>query len=116
MTLVNAKYEVESYNYPGFCFRRQSDTNLQISSRINQVSAMINFTYGNYQTFSIKRADQKLYYSTDNGDYIYIHDYRNMALYFDTPVTVGASHDANGNPFRYFVGTIKNLKIKMSDS
>ena len=114
MTLVNAKYEAESYNYPGFCFRRQSDTTLQISSRVNQAVALVNFNYGVNTTFSIKRSDQKLYYSLDGGNYVYIHDYRNMPLYFDTPLTIGASHDENGNPFRYFVGTISNFKVKMS--
>ena len=37
-----------------------------------------------------------------------------MPLCFDTSVTIGASPIENGNPFRYFTGTIRNLKVKMS--
>ncbi|MBQ3407738.1 MAG: InlB B-repeat-containing protein [Clostridia bacterium] len=119
-TIMNAKYENGDKNYPGFAFRRYRDTsNYEISSRAGNVrkDATDGFIWrwGSISKVVISRIGGTLYISIDGQEKIEIQDYSVIDFRFYTPVTFGASHDKDGNPIRYFDGTIKNMYIKLQN-
>lgn len=70
----------------------------------------------NVKNIRIIRIDDVLYYSLDGGRFTKINNYTtNSERTFNVPVTFGASMDRNGNPFRYFKGTLSNMVVKFLD-
>ena len=67
----------------------------------------------NVKNIRIMRINDLLYYSLDGGQAIKINNYTtDSEKTFNVPVTFGASMDGNGNPFRYFKGTLSNMSVK----
>lgn len=71
--------------------------------------------FTNVQKFKIYRLDNVLYYSLNDCPMILFQDLSDMTLRFDTAVTFGASTKPNGEPYRFFKGTLKNMYIKLED-
>ena len=113
-TFVNSKYENESAGYPGFVFRR-AGTGLEFTCRVGDDKKTQNLKYPAVQKVKIYRINNVLYYSTNDGEKIKFQDLDNISLRFSTPVTFGASTQANGDEFRILNGTLKNLYIKLED-
>lgn len=63
------------------------------------------------QKFKIMRKDGSIFIKINNRAEERILSITDYSRLFDTPVTIGAGLDANGNPFRYFKGTISNIQI-----
>ena len=76
-----------------------------------------NYQKINVDKVSIKRVNNIVYISFNNGFDTRLLDVSSMLSNpFDIPVTFGSSIDANGNPFRYFTGTLSNMNIKLSQT
>jgi len=65
------------------------------------------------------RIDNILYYNIDsktNGNFVKMLDFTGFNLYFDVPVTFGASITRpGGTPWRYFIGKLSNMKVEFID-
>lgn len=118
-TLINC---MDEYNteYPGFAFRINAEINkfemVANNKGNNQVQFEHEYEYSKIKKVKIKRINKKLYYSYNDGDYYEIQNYTNFTQYFNVPLTFGASLDENGNPYRYFNGTLSNIKVKLLDN
>lgn len=116
-TLMNSKNESDTTNYPGFVFRYGSgkyDLSANVTSETDKKIRIDNIasTAANVQ---FTRIDGILYYSLDYEDFTELLDMSDFNLYFDIPVTFGASMDANGDIFRYFIGTMSNMVVRFMD-
>ena len=56
-----------------------------------------------------------MYVSINDGEQKKVYDYSNFSNYFDVPITIGASLDKNGNPFRFFKGVLSDIVIKVDE-
>ena len=117
-TLMNAKYEGNN-NYPGFTFRRSgSALSYNISANVNssnKKSGENMSSFSELKKVKFLRIDKKLYYSFNDNDFIFWLDYKNFKLYFETPVTFGASLNGSGTPQRYFKGILSNMLVEFID-
>lgn len=120
-TFVNAKYEYQSWNYPGIVFRKTSgNSTFEIGCRATRSGngALVKFNPNNTKKFIISRENNILYIESfdNNGNSTKqkVQDLNVLKDRFDTPVTFGASLDQNGNTFRWVKGKMKNLKIKVA--
>ncbi|MBR2744830.1 MAG: InlB B-repeat-containing protein [Clostridia bacterium] len=120
-TIVNGKYENESYNYPGFAFRRYRSESAfyEFTSRAKNEkkdgNSGLKWEYGSISKVVISRIGGIIYLSIDGQEKIEIQDYRVIPIRYSTPITFGASHTADGDPMRYFNGTIKDMYIKLEN-
>lgn len=102
--------------YPGFLFR------IGNSSRITEYELTANSiagkgkAYYNYRSdvekIEICRINRILYARINDGKYEQMQDYNAYTNYFDVPLTIGASLNSAGKPFRYFIGTLSNIEVK----
>ncbi len=115
-TLINSKLENESLGYPGFVFRT-SNTNFELTSAAVPGGTRFAITKSISSVTSIKiiRKDMILYYSFNGGSLIQAQNLSTFNTPFDLTTFIGASVDSNGNPFRYFKGTISDFYIKLGD-
>ncbi len=72
--------------------------------------------YDEGQTYVIKRENGKLYYSVNGGQtFTLFNDFSSFTKYFNVTGTFGAEYDANGDPYRYFIGKLSNMTVELSD-
>ena len=67
------------------------------------------------QKVTIKRENGIIYYSYDDGPFIYINDLSSFDQYFDISATFGAGINSSKQPYRYFKGTLSDLSVQLSD-
>ncbi len=117
-TLFNSLDEVNT-DFPGVLFRVTADTeNYEVlgNNKINNLEQVNNlFEFSDITKVKILRINNITYFSVNDGDYYELQDYTVFNEYFDIPATFGASLDSNGEPWRYFKGTLKDMKIKYLD-
>ena len=119
-TLFNAKYENSSMYYPGFTLRTLSNNGdtLQLTGRYGKDNTDADKANINISGTSIKgkevkivRVDGMVSYSIDGGEMIPFQNYKNFSRYFNQTAVFGASMQTNGNPQRYYDGTIKDIRV-----
>ncbi len=115
-TLVNSKLENESYGYPGFAYR-VSGNNFELTSSVapNVPRASVLKPSASITKVKIVRKDMVLYYSINDEGFIQVQNLSQFNHPFDVTTTFGASIDGNGDPFRYFIGTLSNIYIKLGE-
>ena len=109
-TLFNAMQEKNPY--PGFVMRAMTNTsNLEFNSpKIkNRTGININTT----QKIILKRYNDVYYIKINDNDMERLGSYSGGT--FDVPLTIGASLDGSGNPWRYFKGTMSNVNVELTD-
>ena len=117
-TLINAKLENESRGYPGFLFRCSSNNcpSFDISANTDSTnSRRINGIPRSLEKVTFVRLNKMLYYAIDDNELTEVLNFNGFSNYFNVPLTIGASLDSNGAPFRYFVGTISDFKALYLD-
>ena len=119
-TLFNAKYENSSMYYPGFTIRTVSTDGeaMEITGRLGKDNTNADKANNSIVTADIKNKEVKIVrvggmvsYSIDGGEMIPFQDYKNFNRYFEQTAVFGASMQTNGNPQRYYDGTIKNIRV-----
>ena len=112
-TLLNLKNE-RITSYPGFVYRlyQQRDNTIKLEGKGGTGSGASN-KIPNVQKVKISRKNSKIYISINDGNDKLAFDYSGFSNYFDVPVTIGASLDSNGEPFRFFKGTLSNIVVKI---
>ena len=76
----------------------------------------LQYQFDEVSEVKIYRIDSFIYISINGGTLTQLRDYSNFNAYFDIPAFFGASLDSSGNPFRYYRGTLSNMKIKMLEN
>ena len=101
--------------WPGFTFRYEDSNtgNLEMFTVANgNGRSNSNFLGTSIKKVKIQRINNILYYQYDDGEIEEYFDFTGMTTTFDVPLTIGASLDGNGDPFRYFKGTLSNITFK----
>lgn len=114
-TLFNSLDEANP-DYPGVLFRVTNNLlNYEVlgNNKINGYSQVLRlYRFTDVNKVKMLRINGKTYYNINDGDYYELQDFTIFNEYFDIPATFGASLDSNGEPWRYFDGTLKDMKIK----
>lgn len=112
-TLINAMDESGS-PWPGFTFRYEyNGSSLEMFTVANGNGNSNKAFYGtSVKKIVVQRIDNVLYYQFDDGEVETFFDFTGMTTTFDAPLTIGASLDGSGTPFRYFKGTLSNMTVK----
>ena len=119
-TLFNAKYENSSMYYPGFTIRTVNTDGgaMEITGRLGKDNTNADKANNSIVTADIKNKEVKIVrvggmvsYSIDGGEMIPFQNYKNFSRYFEQTAVFGASMQTNGNPQRYYDGTIKDIRV-----
>ena len=114
-TLVNSLYE-DHLTYPGFVYRSyvyNEDKRQELHANANSNFYDQKFDISTTKKVTIVRIDGILYFGVNDNSLVQVQDFTNFDVYFDIPVTFGASMDAQKVPFRYFTGALSNMQIKL---
>lgn len=107
-SILNAMLEIAPY--PGFVFRHEKNiTKLELNFPSTSTR---NFNITDVQSVYIKRYNDVYYLQINEGNVINLGKLKNLTT-FDIPVTFGASLNGNGEPWRFFKGTLKNLRVNL---
>jgi len=108
--IINSMREVSPY--PGFVFRhRNNETEVEFNSP--SISNKI-YSLSNTNSVYIKRYND-VYYIQINGENLVNLGKSKNSTTFDVPVTIGASLDGSGNPWRFFKGKLSNVYVKVTE-
>ena len=112
---INAKYELESANWPGFVVRRKGETNeIEITSRTAGNSVSKSRAASRVTSVRVARINQKLYYSFNGEDLALLQDLSSLTYRFDTTLTIGAAINVStGTPFRHIKATLSNIIVEL---
>lgn len=102
--------------WPGIVYRIWSSTQDQLAANNPSLKVDKKYNFSSVQKVTLKRICGILYLQFNDGANTQIMDLSSINTPFEVPVTFGASLDANKNPFRYFTGTLSNLKVILMDS
>lgn len=119
-TFFDSKLENESLVYPGFVFRRNTNK-LELTEKIEGVTAAQSFTYHAGDSFKIVRKNNKIYYSVNNGNLELLQDTSAFSHQFELHSWFGAyameedvnSTGENSTAARYLKATLSNMYIKL---
>ena len=125
-TLVTAKVDNVSENYPGIAIRR-NNSKFELTGRFlagTQPTFTKNLTSTDGTQIKIARMSGKLYYAENDGDWIELYDTSNYDKRFNITTWFGAYSDEtnmtatgeDSNADRYFKGTLSNIYIKLDTS
>lgn len=110
-TIVNAM--LEKSPYPGFVFRFQSDTS-KVEFNSPKISNKSNINASTTNKVVIKRVNDVYFLQLNGGTDQRIGTYSGST--FDETTIIGASIDGNGDPWRFFKGTLDNISIIITDA
>lgn len=114
-TMMSAMDETAT-PWPGVVYRVQSNTEDNLAANASasvKIDKKIN--KNNINKVSLKRRNGILYVSFNDGTEEELLDMSTLTAAFDSPLSFGCSLDGNGNPQRYFTGTLKNMHVKLYD-
>jgi len=121
-TLLAAKYEKESLNYPGFVFRRYNSDKKKVEMAARVTTSGNGFTkqldVSTVQKVKVTRKNGKIYYSINDESLALVCDTQQLTdrgIRFDTPVAFGAALTETNRTMRHAKATLKNISIKLED-
>jgi len=107
--------------YPGFVFRVQNGQYQVTANVTRRDEAKKAFNIADTTQVTIKMLNKKLYVCTNNDENCgaegtHVKDFSG-ATAFDAPLMIGSSKNtATGEPFRYFKGTLDNIRVAIYPS
>ncbi len=117
-TPMSAKNEVGS-PWPGFELRLANDLNYyrsKASKAAGNAKEISNIPVNTTRKVEYLRINNILYYNIDsmtNNKFVKMLDFSGFNLYFDVPVTFGASYTKPGGVAqRFFIGKLANMKVE----
>lgn len=112
-TFMNAKLEVEEYDYPGIVVRKNGN-NIYIGVKDGKGKVdSVNINYKSVQNVRVLRKDNIIYYSINGDKYKKLSDMSNFDHTFDSPVYFGSSSIPNSTIQRNVKATLSNMTIRM---
>lgn len=114
-TLVNAKNETIN-SFPAFVYRlyQSTDGTIKFESKGGTGSGASN-KIKDVKKVKISRINSKMYLSVNDEENKQVYDFTGFTNYFSIPLTIGASLDSKGKPFRFFKGTLSDIVIKVEE-
>ena len=114
-TILNAKNE-RITSYPGFVYRLYQETEnaIKFESKGGKGSGASN-KIKDVNKVRISRIDSKIYLLINDGVEKEVYDFTGFSNYFEVPITIGASLDSKGEPFRFFKGSLSNIVIRVKE-
>lgn len=111
-TLFNAKYEVSPF--PGFVYRIATDKKLEFTAKGGTEINIIKNSANTVNSVIISREGTKIFVRINNGDKIEAYDLTGFKDFHNMPLIIGSSVKSDGQTyFRYFVGKLSNIVIKV---
>ena len=107
--LLNGKDEGRN-TYPGFVYRIYTDGTIRFDSKGGTGTGASN-RQTEVQHVRIYRNNKKMYLCINGGEEKEVYNYTNFTEYHNVPLTIGTALK-NGNPMRYFKGTLSNIVVK----
>lgn len=112
-TLVNTKLEAGAY--PGFVYRiNDKSKSFEFTSKAGTGDGTID-KYESITSVKIYRINRKMYVCINEEIEKEVYSYEGFQSYFSVPLTIGASLDKDGKPFRYFKGTLADIVFKVEE-
>lgn len=115
-TMMNEKYENSSLKWPGIVVRRENESNdnIEITETISNTKASKSMKHSSVTFVRIIRKDGVVYYQTDGTKLTELQDLNDLQEQkFGNTTWFGAAEDENGDPFRFFNGSLKNMYIRL---
>lgn len=114
-TLVNLKNE-RITSYPGCVYRlyQSTDKTIRFEAKGGTGSGSKD-KIADIKEVKISRIDDKIYLAINNGANKLVYDYTGFSNFFEVPLTIGASLDSKGEPFRFFKGTLSDIVVKVEE-
>lgn len=109
-TLINSMEEISPY--PGFVIRHTGNTTIEFNSP--SIGHKNGINTNTLNKLLLKRYND-IYYIKMNEDNLIKLGKQETQTIFDVPLTIGASLDSDKNPWRFFKGTLSNVKIELTD-
>ena len=101
--------------YPGMVYRRLNATQDSLVINMNStINHKRNFSSDSVSKVKIIRKNNIIYYSINDVISTATLDITNLNNTFNVPVTFGSSYKNNA-PFRYIVGTLKNMRVYLME-
>lgn len=110
-TILNSM--VEKSPYPGFVLRLQNGGN-QFEFNSPRIANKSGINVGSTNKVVIKRVNDVYFIQINDGTAERLGTYSGTT--FDETTVIGASIDADGNPWRYFKGMLSNVNITVTES
>lgn len=110
-TIVNSM--LEQSPYPGFVFRLQTNVT-QIEFNSPKIANKTGINLSTTNKIVIKRINDEYFIQVNDNALQRIGTYSGST--FENSTTLGASIDGNGNPWRFFKGTLSNVHIKLFET
>ena len=105
--------KLESNDKPGITLRKKKGT-FEVSHTAGNNTQTRTAKVSTLESVKIYRQNGSIYYSINDGVIEKLQTVMNYNEYFDDSLFIGAARDSDGNPYRFFKGTIKDLVIKTS--
>ena len=113
-SLISAMDERASL-WPGFVFRFTKSNQFEINSNAtSSVKGSKQYGLKEVNKVIIKRTNNILYVSINDGTEQQIIDFSTIKQPFYAPTSIGASLNGNLQPQRYFTGTLSNVRITVN--
>lgn len=102
--------------WPGMVYRVFNANDDQFAA--NSPSSKVDKKYKNtnVQKVTLKRICGVIYVNFNDGEDTQMLNLSSITNSFEIPLTFGAALNADKTPFRYFIGTLSNLKVIVTDS
>ena len=113
-TLFNSMDESGS-PWPGIMFRIDNGIYM-IESNGAKATAHSEYNFNAINKVEIERIDNVVYLRINDGEKIRFADYNGSIRNFNVTSTFGSSKNGNGNPMRYFKGSLSNMEIRYLDN
>ena len=114
-TIFNTMYEGGN-PYQGAVVRVSNNANktMEVKCNVNASTKISNTSnFSTLNTFKLKREGEKIYYSVNDGDYVFVADYTNFTNFFNGQASIGASLKGTGAPQRWFKGRLSNMRLEL---
>ena len=100
--------------WPGIVYRIKSNTSDQVAANANNSNKIEkDYNRNNINKVLLKRRNKILYINFNDEEDEQLLDMTSLTQPFDIPLTFGCSLNASGKPQRYFIGTLKNMTIRI---
>lgn len=98
--------------WPGMVFRVSNNNQDEFIANVTtQLKITKKYNMSSLQKVTIKRINGIIYVGTNDGQPTQVLDMTTLTQRFDAPLVFGSSMDGSGNPWRYFNGTLANIKV-----
>lgn len=110
-TILNIKSEDSDLGYPGIVLRKRGD-NAELGTRMTDHNKNLNIS-DNFDSFRLVKKGTVVCYSMNGMPLKAAHDFAGFDQFVSDTLLLGSSADKNGTPWRFIVGKMSNIRIRV---